>query len=526
MLQSIMKPSINSFFRIAALLTVILLIHSTQGPVPVSAGSGTLVQDNHDHSTVLIHHWNFNDIPNDVDFSTTKPELLNLSSRLYGAFLSYDGARWDRVNDPTPVNSRETPYDEEDDRALRLRNPAGTLTIHLPTKGYEDVVLRYAIKRSSQGAHRQQISYSTDGGTTFTSDGLSVDQVTVGTDYELVELDFSNIADVDNNPGFQVRLTMAGEGSEPDNDSGNQRINNITLDGFLLEDGIRRNLIHYWEFDDSVPNDVDFPTGTEISSGGILGGRSMVQGAWLRYDGARWDRVNEPTPFNSRSEPYDEELDRALRLRNPSGDFYIRVPTTGHRNVVVRYVVLRSGSGAREQQVAYSTDGSFYQTDGLDFSHVQVGENYVVHELDFTGMEAVDDNPGFTIRIIPSGEGSEPDNEDGNQRFNHITVDASPIETSARDVRSGIPGEFRLEQNYPNPFNPATQIRFRVPEASHVTLDVFDITGRHVETLIDQPLPAGEHLRVFNAETLTSGIYLYKLRSGELEYTRSMMLVK
>jgi hypothetical protein len=60
---------------------------------------------------VLIHYWNFDTIPNDVDFSTTSHELLNVASRRYGAFLSYSGGRWERVNDPTMLNAREAPYD-------------------------------------------------------------------------------------------------------------------------------------------------------------------------------------------------------------------------------------------------------------------------------------------------------------------------------------------------------------------------------------------------------------------------------
>ena len=514
------------FFRKAILVTLLLLFSSGM-PSAVMAvernGSGAGAANSSD--PVLIHHWNFNEIPNNVDFSTTEPELLNVSSRHYGAFLAYAGARWDRVNFATPINAREDPYVEEDDRALRLRNPAGSLTLHLPTKGYRDVVLRYAVMRTFDGAYEQQIAYSIDGGETYITEGLSTTQLDVDVYYDLVELDFSGIGGVDNNPGFQVRITLSGENSEPENVEGNQRFNNITLDGYVLEDEIRRSLIHYWDFD-NIPNNVDFPTGLEISAGGILGGNSIVGGAWLRYDGARWDRVNEPTPFNARTDPYDMEEDRALRLRNPSGDFLLRMPTTGYKNVVVRYVVMRSGNGAVGQQIAYSTDGASFRTDGLVFSSLQIGLNYVLHELDFTGMEEVDDNPDFTLRITASGDGSEPGNEDGNQRFNHITVDAGSLVTSVDDGVRELPDRVYLEQNYPNPFNPATQIRFSLPEPMPVTLEVFDVTGRHIETLADRPMAAGSHTLTFNAEQLSSGIYLYRLQAGDQRFTRRMMFVK
>lgn len=521
---------IYRFNNISALLVfgmMLAFLSFTPASVAGELPSGTSLQQTEEE--VLIHHWNFNDIPNDVFFSTEQPELLNASSRLYGALLSYDGGingeTWDRVNDPSQLNARESPYVEEDDRALRLRNPAGAFTIELPTSGYRDVVFRYAVTRTFNGAHSHKIEYSIDGGESFRTEGLSDTLITVDEGvYKLAELDFSETEGVDDNPGFQIRLTMTGEGSEPENEDGNQRFNNLTLDGYKLEEEIDRNLIHYWEFN-NIPNDVFFPTRTEISAGGITGGQSTVEGAWIRYDGDRWDRVNDPTPFNARTEPYVEDDDRGLRLRNPTGDFTLRIPTTGHSDVVFRYAVKRTNNGAVGQQIAYSTDGDFFVNDELPHSYVRVGERYILHKLDFTGMETVDDNPEFTIRITASGEGAEADNFDGNQRFNHITMDAKPTGTSSELASNEIPDQVRLEQNYPNPFNPETQIRFSLPEQGHVTLEVFDITGRHIETLIDQPMSQGRHSAEFEAVDLSSGVYLYRLQAGGQVFTRRMLLV-
>lgn len=521
MLQTVNVSTRNFSFHTLTLLllTVLVVFFATSGSRDVSAQGFDLPEQ------VLIHHWNFNEIPNDVDFSNSDPELLNVSSRIYGAFLSYDGARWDRVNEPTPLNAREEPYLEEDDRGLRLRNPAGALTMYLPTTGYRDVVLCYAVLRTSSGAHQQRIAYSIDGGETFTTEGIDTAAIDVGFYHDLVEVDFTGIEGVGNNPDFQVRITLTGENSGPDNDSGNQRFNNITLDGYALEPDIRRNLIHYWALDD-IPNDVDFPTNLEISAGGIVGGNSSVGGAWLRYDGARWDRVNAPTPFNARTEPYDEDNDRALRLRNPTGDFLLRLPTTGYKNVMVRYAVKRTDNGAQAQQIAYSTDGSTFRTDGLRFDSVRVGLNYILHELDFTEMDEINENPDFTLRIRATGEGAEPGNQDGNQRFNHITVDAVSTDTSTGHRFREVPDRIRLEQNYPNPFNPVTQIGYRLPIQAHATLDVFDITGRHIRTLVDQTVPAGLHTVPFDASELSSGLYMYRLQAGSQSVTRRMIFIK
>ncbi|NNF03086.1 MAG: T9SS type A sorting domain-containing protein [Rhodothermales bacterium] len=89
-----------------------------------------------------------------------------------------------------------------------------------------------------------------------------------------------------------------------------------------------------------------------------------------------------------------------------------------------------------------------------------------------------------------------------------------------------LPQTVTLEQNYPNPFNPATTIRFSLPESRPVHLRVFDMLGRHIATLADGVLPAGQHEVAFEAGSLSSGLYLYRLDAGGTSQTRTMMLVK
>ncbi len=85
---------------------------------------------------------------------------------------------------------------------------------------------------------------------------------------------------------------------------------------------------------------------------------------------------------------------------------------------------------------------------------------------------------------------------------------------------------FVLSQNYPNPFNPSTMIDFLCPKTSHVTLEIFDITGRKVATLIDEIREAGHHSVHFNGSNLGSGIYLYKLTTSQNTYVQKMILTK
>jgi hypothetical protein len=76
------------------------------------------------------------------------------------------------------------------------------------------------------------------------------------------------------------------------------------------------------------------------------------------------------------------------------------------------------------------------------------------------------------------------------------------------------PVEFSLKQNYPNPFNPSTVISFNLPVDSKVTLNVYNVLGQKISTLINDNMPAGEQNITFDASALTSGIYFYQLEAN------------
>ncbi|MCP5062727.1 MAG: T9SS type A sorting domain-containing protein [Ignavibacteriae bacterium] len=94
-----------------------------------------------------------------------------------------------------------------------------------------------------------------------------------------------------------------------------------------------------------------------------------------------------------------------------------------------------------------------------------------------------------------------------------------------------IPNDFNLEQNYPNPFNPETKIRYSIPNsAGHnntfVKLDVYNVLGKKVKTLINENQRAGNYEVSFDASELASGIYIYSLQSNNLILTRKMIVLK
>ncbi|MCX6164954.1 MAG: T9SS type A sorting domain-containing protein, partial [Ignavibacteriae bacterium] len=89
--------------------------------------------------------------------------------------------------------------------------------------------------------------------------------------------------------------------------------------------------------------------------------------------------------------------------------------------------------------------------------------------------------------------------------------------------QSNIPNNYALKQNYPNPFNPTTSIQFSIPKNGLVKLVVYDILGKEVSTLVNEVKTAGNYIIDFNASNLTSGIYFYKITSGEFSSVKKML---
>lgn len=103
-----------------------------------------------------------------------------------------------------------------------------------------------------------------------------------------------------------------------------------------------------------------------------------------------------------------------------------------------------------------------------------------------------------------------------------------PFAGSTAVDRSGtsVVDDFQLGQNYPNPFNPTTTITYQVPFMTTVTLQVFDVRGREMATLVNGVRPAGRHVVPFDASALTSGIYFYRLDVGGQQWVSKMVVAR
>jgi hypothetical protein len=104
----------------------------------------------------------------------------------------------------------------------------------------------------------------------------------------------------------------------------------------------------------------------------------------------------------------------------------------------------------------------------------------------------------------------------------NVTYDPSAIE----NLENGIPTSYVLKQNYPNPFNPTTHIKFGIPQAGDVLVEVYNLLGQKIVTLFDGYKSAGYHVVDFDASNLPTGIYFYRIKADRFQNVKKMMLVK
>lgn len=118
------------------------------------------------------------------------------------------------------------------------------------------------------------------------------------------------------------------------------------------------------------------------------------------------------------------------------------------------------------------------------------------------------------------------DPSSGSTTVNNFTMQPSTTVTGVSSLPSDLPTKFVLQNNYPNPFNPSTVIAFSVPFATHVRLDVYNILGQRVAELVNKDLNAGSYQYSFNANSLSSGVYLYRIQANGFTSTKKMILSK
>jgi hypothetical protein len=124
------------------------------------------------------------------------------------------------------------------------------------------------------------------------------------------------------------------------------------------------------------------------------------------------------------------------------------------------------------------------------------------------------------------GDGVDERTSAGQQDLFMALYPAGSVGTATEDAPAESPETYVLAQNYPNPFNPQTTIPFAVPEAGPVRLDIVDLLGRRVATLVEGTRPAGRYTVVWDAGATPSGVYLYRLQAGRHVEMKKMTLLR
>ena len=168
-----------------------------------------------------------------------------------------------------------------------------------------------------------------------------------------------------------------------------------------------RKLIHYWSFNSGVDSSTMRIPDTTIGGGTI----SWSLGATGYIDNVAGSSLNTRMGLDS---------GYAMRVRNPFNSWVLHIPTTGHKQPIIQFVVERSNSGPASNSISYTTDGTTFTANGLNATSITLPSlGWTQYSFDFSSISAVDDNPKFAIKFSKSITDTT-----GNDRYDNISVDA------------------------------------------------------------------------------------------------------
>ena len=187
-------------------------------------------------------------------------------------------------------------------------------------------------------------------------------------------------------------------------------------------------------------------------------------------------------------------------------DYAYSIAVDGSGNAYVTGRSMGNGTGSDYATIRYNSSDGFQQW----------VQRYSEIDYDWASSIAVDGSGNVFVTGRSSGNGSSED---------FATIKYSQV-IGIKNVSSEIPNGYKLLQNYPNPFNPTTKIRFSLPKNSFANLVVFDALGRELETLVNEQLNAGTYEADWSANKFSSGVYYYRLNTGDFTETKKMILIK
>jgi len=270
-----------------------------------------------------------------------------------------------------------------------------------------------------------------------------------------------------------------------DNRDGNREIyNKYSVDGGVT-----------WGGENRLTNNSSQSTSVSITSEG-----DFVDMTWSDQRDGNWEIYYKYSADGGMTFGSDQ------RLSSASGNSWYPSIATDDSFIHICWQDARDGNN--EVYYKISTDG------GANW----LGDTRLTNDAGASNTPSINIS-GAALHIVWS------DNRDGNTE---IYYKRNPVGNPIGivPVSTTIPSGYSLDQNYPNPFNPVTNIQFALPNAGYVKLAVYDMNGKEVAVLVNGQLAAGTYKADYNASSLSSGVYFYKLTAKDFTATKKMILIK
>jgi len=225
------------------------------------------------------------------------------------------------------------------------------------------------------------------------------------------------------------------------------------------------------------------------------------------------------------------------------GSLYFQVIINSNGTILYQYNTMNHGGHAVSATVGIENSNG---TIGLQVSYNQTYvEDSLAVRFTRSWLAAAPEfgliTPDVTDSVMVTFDGSWLDigeytgtiTVDGNDIYHNEPTVTIPVTLHISDQVgvdqneiSDLPREFSLSQNYPNPFNPQTRVKYALPRDSHVKIEIYDLLGRKVETLVDGDQEAGVHEVIWDANNAASGIYFYRMEADGFTSTNKMLLLR
>jgi len=232
--------------------------------------------------------------------------------------------------------------------------------------------------------------------------------------------------------------------------------------------------------------------------------------------GQLWKSTDNGTTWTPQGNPVNVSGNNPRSLSVNVSSFSSWTASDNLSPLPVRLASLNASAKLRDVKLSWSTAEEINNS-GFDVERKTVNGEW--HKAGFVHGNNKPSTYEFTDKNLTTGKYHYRLKQiDFNGNFEYHNLDGI--------VEIGVPSKFDLSQNYPNPFNPVTKINFDLPKSGNVSIKVYDMLGKEVKTLIDEFKDAGYYNITFDASNLPSGVYFYRLTSGEFSAVKKLVLMK